>query len=184
VYITLFDILILLALLGGAALGFYRGFFRQASATLVIYLSLVVATLSYRGMSRALMGMTGQSLGATDVLAFALVMIIMLVLLTLISRDLLGHIQAERMGMWVSISGMAFGMLNAAIICAVALIVIRSATSGPDWPGYAGLQIFLRRQATRSWLAYVLSPFMRLMLAIVRPWLFGHDLPPLLQNAF
>jgi uncharacterized membrane protein required for colicin V production len=184
VYITLFDILILLAFLGGAVLGFYRGFFRQAAATLVIYLSLVVATLSYRGLGRMLMGLTGQSLGATDVLAFALVMAIMLVLLTLISRDLLGHIEVERMGIWVSISGMVFGVLNATIICAVALIVLRSATGGAEWPGYAGFQVFLRRQATRSWMAYVLRPFMQLLLAVVEPWLFGHDLPPLLMNAF
>jgi uncharacterized membrane protein required for colicin V production len=184
VFITLFDILILTALFAGAAVGFFRGFYRQASSTLVIYLSLVVATLAYRGLSRMLSVWTGQPLRATDVLAFFLVLAILLVLLTLISRDMLGHINVDRMGVWVNISGMVFGVLNATIICAVVLIVVRSSTNGAPWPGYTGLQEFLRRQATRSWMAYILRPFMRALLAVIKPWLFGYDLPPLLLNAF
>lgn len=183
-YITLFDILILIALLIGAALGFFRGFFRQATATLAIYLSLVVTTLSYRGLSRLLMGLTQQPSRSTDVLAFFLVLIIMLVLLLLIGQDLLSHVDIKRMGIWVNISGMVFGVLNAAIVCAVVLIVVRSTTNGVEWPGYAGLQAFLRRQVMRSWMAYILRPFMHMLLAVVKPWLFGHNLPPLLLNAF
>ncbi len=183
-YITLFDILILLALFGGAVLGFFRGLFRQAAATLAIYLSLVAATLSYRGLSRLLMGVTNQSSQATDVLGFFLALTIVLILLLLIVQDLLGHLDIERMSIWVNIGGMAFGVLNAAIVCAVVLIVIRSVSGGPDWPGYANIQAFLWRQATRSWMAYVLRPFMRLLLNVVEPWLFGHGLPPLLLNAF
>lgn len=183
-YITLFDILILLALFAGAALGFFRGFFRQAAATLVIYLSVVMATLAYRSLSRLLVAWTAQSSRATDVLAFFLVLAIMLILLTLISRDLLAHIDIERMGLSVNLGGMLLGVLNATIICAVALIVIRSSIGGADWPGYAGLQAFLQRQVNRSWMAYVLRPFMRLLLTVIQPWLFGHSLPPLLLNAF
>jgi uncharacterized membrane protein required for colicin V production len=184
VYITLFDILILLALFGGAAFGFYRGLYRQAAATVVIYLSIVVATLAYRGLSRLLVNMTEQPATATDVLAFFIVLIIMLIMLTLISRDLLAHIEIERMGIWVNISGMVFGALNATIFCAVILIVIRSASGGADWPGYVGLQAFLQRQVKRSWMAYVLRPFMILLLNLIEPWLFGYSLPPLLLNAF
>jgi uncharacterized membrane protein required for colicin V production len=184
VYITLFDILILLALFAGAALGFFRGLFRQAAATLAIYVALVVSTLAYRGLSRLLMNWTSQASGATDVLAFFVIMIIMLVILLLIIQDLLGHIQIERMGVWVNLSGMVFGVLNAAIVCAVVLIVVRSATGGIQWPGYASLQSFLKDQVQRSWMAFVLRPFMRLLLNLVEPWLFGHSLPPLLQNAF
>jgi uncharacterized membrane protein required for colicin V production len=184
VYITLFDILILLALFGGAALGFFRGFFRQAAATLAIYVALVVSTLAYRGLSRLLMNWTSQASGATDVLAFFLIMIIMLVILFLIIQDLLGHVQIERMGVWVNLTGMVFGVLNAAIVCAVVLIVVRSATGGIQWPGYTGLQSFLKDQVQRSWMAFVLRPFMRLLLNLVEPWLFGYGLPPLLLNAF
>jgi uncharacterized membrane protein required for colicin V production len=184
VYITLFDILILIALLIGAAMGFFRGFFRQASATLAIYLSLVVTTLSYRGLSRLLMGLTQQPSRSTDVLAFFLVLILMLVLLLLIGRDLLANVDIKRMGIWVNITGMIFGVLNAAIVCAVVLIVVRSTTNGVAWPGYSGLQSFLRTQVMRSWMAYILRPFMQVLIAAVKPWLFGHTLPPMLLNAF
>jgi uncharacterized membrane protein required for colicin V production len=181
--ITFFDILILLALFGGAVLGFYRGLFRQAAMTLIIYISTVIAALSYRSLGRTLGQITGQTSGATDVLAFLLVMGIMVLLLALISRDLLGHIDVDRMGIWVNIGGMIFGFVNAAIVVAVLLIVIRSATSGGEWVGYSNVQAFLRRQVTRSWMAYALGPFMRLMLALIQPWLFGHSLPPLLSDA-
>jgi hypothetical protein len=87
------------------------------------------------------------------------------------------------MGVWVNIIGMVFGFLNAAIVCAILMIILRSTTSGEEWLGYGGVQVFLRRQATRSWMAYVFRPFMRLLLTIIEPWLFGHDLPPLLLNA-
>jgi uncharacterized membrane protein required for colicin V production len=183
VYITLLDILILLALFGGAALGFFRGLFRQAATTLALYISLVMATLAYRGLSRLLMDLTRQSSQATDVLAFFLVMVLVLILLLLIAQDLLSNLDIDRMSIWVNIGGMAFGVLNAAIVCAVVLIVLRSVAGGPDWPGYATIQAFLWRQVTRSWMAYVLRPFMRLLLNIVEPWLFGHGLPPLLLNA-
>ena len=181
--ITFFDILILLALFGGAVLGFFRGLFRQAAMTLIIYLSTVIAALSYRSVSRMLGQLTGQTSGATDVLAFFLVMGIMILLLALISRDLLGHIDVDRMGIWVNIGGMVFGFINAAIVVAVLLIVVRSATGGGEWIGYANVQAFLRHQVTRSWMAYALGPFMRLMLTLVEPWLFGRSLPPLLSDA-
>jgi hypothetical protein len=32
-------------------------------------------------------------------------------------------------------------------------------------------------------MAYAFRPFMHFLLAIIRPWLFGHDLPPLLLNS-
>ena len=62
--ITFFDVLILFALLGGAAMGFFRGFVRQAAATLIIYISVVVASIGYSGVSRTLSRMTGQPVQA------------------------------------------------------------------------------------------------------------------------
>jgi uncharacterized membrane protein required for colicin V production len=183
-YVTLFDILILMALFLGGLLGFYRGLFRQAAATVSLYVAFVVATVSYRGLGRVLMDWTGQSALATDVLAFFVLLVLLLIILILITRDLLEHIDHDRMGIWYNLTGMIVGVLNAAIVGAVVIMVIRSASAGDDWIGYAGFQAFLRRQVRRSWMAFVLQPFMRLLLAIVQPWLFGYDLPPLLRNVF
>jgi uncharacterized membrane protein required for colicin V production len=183
VQITFFDILFLSGMLGGAALGFYRGIFRQAATTVTIYVSTVASTLMYRSLSRMLSGRTGQPTPATDVLAFILLMVVLQVLFTLMLKDLLGNIDVDRMGIWVNITGMVFGFINAAIWCAVILIVLRSATGGEKWMGYQGVQSFIRNQTRNSWMAYVFRPFMRLMLAIIEPWLFGHSLPPLLLNA-
>ena len=70
--ITLFDILILMVLVGGAALGFWRGLFRQLLATLEIYISTVIATVGYRGLSRLISGGTPTS--GSDVVAFVALM--------------------------------------------------------------------------------------------------------------
>jgi uncharacterized membrane protein required for colicin V production len=183
VTVTLFDILIVLALFGGAVLGFYRGVFRQAAMTLILYVSTVVAAISYRSVSRTLVRVTGQTAAATDVLAFFVVMLVMILLLLLISRDLLSNIETQRFGIWVNIAGMVFGFLNSALLVAVVLIVLRSAVSGDEWIGYAGVQAFVSRQLTRSWLVYMFGPFLELLLNLIEPWLFGYPMPPLLLRA-
>jgi membrane protein required for colicin V production len=180
---TFFDFLILLALLGGAAFGFYRGFVRQAAATLIIYVGVVVASLFYRSVGRTLARLTGQSSTATDVLAFFLLLSFVMVLLFLARRDLMRDVNDSRMAIWQNIVGMVFGMLNAAILSAVAIIVLRSVTAGDPWPAYGGLQTMLRKGLGRSWLAYLFTPFSRLIILLVEPWLFGGQLPPLLRNA-
>ncbi len=183
VRITFFDILFLLFLLGGAAWGFYRGIFRQAANTLVIYISTIVSTLTYRSFSR-LLGSTGQSASATDVLAFIILMAVTNLLFSLIANDLLKDVHTERMPIWVNLTGMLFGFLNTAIWCAVILIILRSATGGERWAGYEGIQQFIRSQTRGSWMAYGFRPVRYCLLGIIRPWLFGRSLPPLLLKAF
>lgn len=180
--VTVFDGLFLIMLLLGAAWGWYRGLIRQAASTLVIYISTVISTLSYRGLSRML-GSTGQSATATDMLAFIILMVVMNLLFMLIFNDLLGHLDSDRMGVWVNIGGMIFGFLNMAIWCAVLLIVIRSSTGGEKWLGYEGVQAFFQQQTRGSWMAFVFRPFMRFLLVLIQPWLFGRSLPPLFVNA-
>lgn len=180
--VTFFDFLFMLALVGGAAWGFYRGFFRQAASTIVIYIATIVSTISYRGFSRML-GSTGQSASATDVLAFIILMAVTNVLLALIANDLIAHIEIDRMRIWVNFGGMIFGFLNTAIWCAVILMILRSATGGEKWFGYEGVQEFFVRQTRGSWMAFVFRPLMQVLLALIQPFMFGRGLPPLFVNA-
>ncbi len=83
--LTLFDVLFLLALAGGAAWGFYRGVLRQSVNTALIYISVVAATVGYRGLSRLLRG-TGQPAPATDMLAFLILLGVLNLLLFLMAR--------------------------------------------------------------------------------------------------
>ena len=175
--ITFFDVLILLAMFGGALWGFYRGFFRQALSTLVIYVSIVLSTLGYRSVSRMI---SKQPTSGTDMLSFVLLMVIVSSLLLLMTKDLVGDIDINRMKVWVNVGGMIFGFINTTIWCAVLLIIIRSATGGAPWIGYQGLQDFFQNQTSNSWMARAFGPVMRFLVALIRPWLFGHDLPPLL----
>jgi hypothetical protein len=181
--ITFFDVVFLLALVGGAAWGFYRGFFRQAVGTVVLYISTVISTVGYRSLSRLLAGSSARPSPASDVVAFVALMGFTNLLLYLMGRDLIGHISIERMTIWVNLTGMIFGFINATIWCAVLLMVLRSSTSGEPWIGYEHIQAFFQSQTHNSWMAYVFRPFMRLMLAVLRPWMFGYDLPPLLVNS-
>lgn len=181
--ITFFDVLFLLAMIGGGALGWYRGVFRSLAGTLIIYISTVISTVGYRSISRIVSGGTGTYGPSSDVLAFIVLMGVFNVLLRLMSKEWLDTFDEKRLGIWVNITGMVFGFINLAIVCAVMLIILRSATGGAPWFGYQGLQQFFKNQTYNSWMAYVFSPFMRFLLAIIRPWLFGHSLPPLLVNA-
>jgi uncharacterized membrane protein required for colicin V production len=181
--ITFFDVLFLLAMIGGGALGWYRGLIRSAAGTVIIYISTVVSTLGYRSVSRMLGGATASYSQSGDVLSFIILMAILNILLRLMSKEWLDNFDTKRMGIWVNITGMVFGFINLAVVCAVLLMIIRSATGGEEWFGYSNVQKFFRGQVHGSWKAYVFSPFMRFLLAIIRPWLFGHSLPPLLVGA-
>jgi uncharacterized membrane protein required for colicin V production len=183
VTITLFDILFLFALLGGAALGFYRRLLRQATATLFLYVALVLAALAYRSVSRTLVRLTGQLPQATDVLGFFMVMGVMLALFFVGRHELISNLNDDRRSIWGNILGMVFGFLNAAIVCAIVVIVLRSATAGEPWPAYSAIQTLIRKGLGRSWMVYAFSPFTRLLLAAIEPLLFGQRLPPLLRNA-
>ena len=181
--IKFFDVLLLFGMVAAAGWGFYRGLVRTAVGTVVIYIATVISTVGYRSISRMIAGATGGYNPATDMLAFVIVMAVSVILFMLIARDLTEHLNARRMGLWTNVVGMFFGFINAAVVCAVLLIIIRSATGGEKWFGYSGVQDFFRDQTQNSLMAYVFRPFMRFLLAIIRPWLFGHDLPPLLVNA-
>jgi len=181
--ITFFDVLFLLAMIGGAALGFYRGLLRSAVATVIIYVSTVVSTIMYRSLSRLLSNVTGGINPATDILAFIMLLAILNILLRLMIKELIEMWDTDRRPIWSNLTGMVFGFVNLAIVCAVLLLIIRSATGRAEWFGYQGVQRFFRSQTHNSWMAYVFRPFMRFLLAIIKPWLFGHDLPPLLVNA-
>lgn len=180
--ITLFDVLFLAALIAGAAWGFGRGIFRQAANTLVIYMAAVISTLTYRSLSRMLGG-SGPNAAATDMASFIILMGVLNILFALLINDLIKHIDISQARIWVNFGGMLFGFLNTVIWCAVILIIVRSATGGDEWYGYKGVQQFFVRQTRNSWMAYAFGPFMRLMLDLIRPWLFGRELPPLLLNA-
>ena len=181
--ITFFDILLLFGLLGGAVLGFFRGVLRQAAATVILYISIVVSALFYRNVSRVLVRLTGQLPQATDVLGFFMLMGLTLGVLFIVRHELMGDTDTAKQKIWSNIAGMLFGFLNAAIVCAVVVIIVRSVANGDPWPAYGGLQSFFRRQTSSSWMAYTFTPFSRLLLALVEPLLFGNRLPPLLRNA-
>lgn len=182
--ITLFDILILLALVGGAAWGFYRGVVRQAAMTLIIYISTVISTLTYRGVANLISGGRSTSTAGVDMMSFVMVMVVINLMLFFIINDLIKDLDLRRLGMWSNIGGMAFGFLNVSIWCAVLLLIIRSSVNGPEWIGYQGVQVFFQNQTQRSLMVFVFSPLMRMMMALIQPWLFGRSLPPLLMNAF
>ena len=182
--ITFFDVLFLFIMLAGAAVGFFRGLIRQAISTLIIYISTVVSTLAYRGLSNMLAGAGKSGSAATDMLAFVILMAVLNLLLVLGANDMVKDTNLERLGMVGHLGGLVFGFLNTAMFCAIALIVIRSAVAGDAWIGYEGVRKFLQSQTQNSWMAFIFAPFMRVVLATIQPWLFGHSLPPLLTNAF
>ncbi|MBN1935156.1 MAG: CvpA family protein [Anaerolineae bacterium] len=182
--ITLLDVLILLALVGGAAWGFYRGLFRQAATTLVIYISTVVSTLTYRGLSKLISGAAKPASATTDMLSFIIVMAVFNIALAIMVNDLLKDFEPKKLGMWVNLGGIVFGILNAVIWSAVLLIIVRYAVGGGQWIGYEGVQQALRRQLSTSVMATIFRPLMQVIIAAIRPWLFGRSLPPLLMTAF
>ncbi|MGD9047614.1 MAG: CvpA family protein, partial [Anaerolineae bacterium] len=71
-----FDFLIILVLLGGAALGFLRGLVRMALSLLVLYIAAVVATIGYVTAGRWVSYITTLPTTTSQGLGFLLLLLV------------------------------------------------------------------------------------------------------------
>lgn len=77
------DILFILLLLGGLAIGFFHGTIRLAISIVALYVSIVLASLYFQVVGNFFRTRMGTSLEAGQVVAFAMIMLVSFLLLTI-----------------------------------------------------------------------------------------------------
>lgn len=180
---NLVDFLLFLGFAGGIALGFYRGLIKQLLGLLALYVSLVASTLTYPYLSPIISRSTQTAPLIADLVAFLFLLAVFDIIANLMLNTLIEEPRAKRFGTLDLTGGMLIGLLNACIWGAVIVAIVRSATATGNWLSYEGLRTFLHDQTTHSLLANIFRTVFRIVMATIKPWLFGGDLPILLRNA-
>jgi uncharacterized membrane protein required for colicin V production len=165
-----FDFLIVLALLGGAALGFVRGLVRMALSLLVLYVAAVVATIGYEFAGRWIRYITtlpktiSQGLGFLFLLALTAIVLNFVLRKTYRDTELPGIRQIDQLG------GMIIGFFLATLwigFCILVIAFILGAPVGED----SVLHMNLVNYFQSSNLIPIFYSFLPIALATLKPWM-------------
>ena len=141
-----FDVLIVMALIGGAAWGFIKGVIHQSIGLGMIYVSIVAATLSYSIVAPILRRLVKLEAKTAAAVAFLLLLIIVLNLLGLALRRV-RKAEFKMLRLVNQLGGMTFGFVITCIWIALIIAMLYYATSTPiDWQDPGKQQL-----ATLNW---------------------------------
>lgn len=180
---NILDILMLLALIIGVAVGFVRGMVQQAIGLLSIYISMIVGVWGHRlfgsGFKYLFPALTRPS---ADILGFATAMIVVLNALGFVTRD--WHKESS----WVEkvpallnqTGGLVLGFFTTAFwlgLAGLAMVIISDA----PWVTTEGARDTFAALVDNSIMVYVFRYAFRLALYTIYPWIPG-GLPDIFET--
>jgi membrane protein required for colicin V production len=139
---TALDVFVFLLLIGGAAIGFVRGFVHEVISLLAWVVAIAVLKLFHAQLWTGLENSFGSSPAAAAVLAFAILFIPSFVLVKLLARALGGRTRRHAvLGPFDRVLGAGFGLLKGLLGATLFFLLANLATDmvyGPqaDRPGW------------------------------------------------
>jgi membrane protein required for colicin V production len=139
---TALDIFVFLLLIGGAAVGFVRGFVHEVISLLAWVVAIAVLKLFHAQLWTGLENSFGSSPAAAAVIAFAILFIPSFVLVKLVARALGGRTRRHALlGPFDRVLGAGFGLLKGLLGATLFFLLANLATDmvyGPqaDRPGW------------------------------------------------
>jgi membrane protein required for colicin V production len=119
--LTAIDILVLLAVGGGAMLGFSRGFVKEVVSLAAWIVAIAAVKTIHSPISALLVGPVGTEAGAA-VLAFALIFGIVFLIIRMAGKALSKKTRASLLGPFDRVLGFAFGALKGLVIATVVFL--------------------------------------------------------------
>ncbi|MGQ9516628.1 MAG: CvpA family protein [Anaerolineae bacterium] len=183
-----FDILIIIALAAGAAWGFIKGLIHQAIGLMMLYASLIVATVFYSDIAPSLQRVVHLEPKAAGAVAFLLLLIICINILGFALREVRNR-EIKALRLLNQLGGMAFGVVMAGIWIALIIALLNYSVGVPvNWhdPGKPMLAT-LQAESFRRMIAIGLarSPLVRAF-TVLLPYILSSVSPfvpasPMLQ---
>jgi len=170
------DFVIVLALVGGVALGFVRGLVRMALSLVVLYVAAALALVFHMQLGRLINQMSGLPLAVAQGLAFLLILAVVAILLNFLLRrayrdtELPGLRQIDQLG------GMAIGFVLTIIWIGLSLLVLAFMLSTPVTADDTFRQSMVYYFQSSN-LIPIFYKFLPIALATLRPWM-PKGLPP------
>src|SRR3954469_9701686 len=110
---TALDVFVFLLLIGGAAVGFVRGFVHEVISLLAWVVAIAMLKLFHTQLWHGLTGVWGSSPAAAGGIAFALLFVPSFILVNLVARQMGGRTRRSRfLGPFDRVLGGGFGMLK------------------------------------------------------------------------
>src|SRR3954469_1981925 len=133
---TALDIFVFLLLIGGAAVGFVRGFVHEVISLLAWVVAIAMLKLFHTQLWHGLTGVWGSSPAAAAVIAFAILFVPSFVLVKLVARSLGGRTRRSPvLGPFDRVLGGGFGMVKGLLAVTLFFLLANLATDmvyGPD----------------------------------------------------
>jgi len=172
---NILDLVMLLGLVVGVAIGFVRGLVQQAMGLISIYVSMVVGVWAHRFFGNGFKALfPSLTRASADILGFMTILIIMLNVLGFVARDI------QKNARWVEktpalldqTGGVVLGFITTAFwlgLAGTALVVI----SQSPWIGAEETYQTFSTLVNDSFMIYVFRYAFRLVLYTVSPWIPG-----------
>ena len=126
--VTAIDIFVFLLLIGGAAVGFVRGFVHEVISLFAWIVAIAMLKLFHTQLSSGLTGLFGSSPAAAAVLAFAILFVPTFVLVKLVARSLGGKTRRSVLGPIDRVLGGGFGALKGLLAVTLFFLLANLAT--------------------------------------------------------
>ena len=139
---TALDVFVFLLLVGGAAVGFVRGFVHEVISLLAWVVAIAMLKLFHSQLWSGLIGTFGTSSAAAGVLAFALLFVPSFLLVKLVARSVGGRTRRHALlGPFDRVLGGGFGMLKGLLAVTLFFLLANLGTDmvygpkadRPDW---------------------------------------------------
>jgi membrane protein required for colicin V production len=169
--INLLDSVILLALLAGFAMGWYRGILRQLLGLAAFYVALVLGAQYHRTVAGWVMGIAPMANWVVvDAIAFIILFVLVLLLFNWVGYQVYTDTRIHFLRLLDGLIGSAFGAFTMMLEIIIGLSLLRFMVS-VTWPGYDAMRQTLQTAMTGSFLEPIFLTAAPALYVLVRPWL-------------
>jgi membrane protein required for colicin V production len=168
------DLLFILILLGGLALGFFQGTVKLLIAIVSFYVGIVLASLYFQAVGNFFRVQFRTSGEVGQITAFAIVLLVSFLLLTIAGLYTFRYLRVPKsLDFFDKILGTLLGLLMAALFMGMLAVLLRSlfifrdaVRAGIDWPIMVAFQNGVRTSAMVSFFGNNILP---LLYGFLRP---------------
>ena len=177
-----FDILIIVLLLLGMAIGYSQGLIRQLIGLAAVYVALILATQFFRNLSQGLAGLLRVPPNTlSNMLAFFALFLLALTIINFLAQDAYKSTRLRILPFLDHISGMLLGVVSMWFIISILVSVMTFAVGTQTWLQGESTRQFLLNGLSNSRVAPLTESALSFVLVTLQPWLPG-GLPALFSS--
>lgn len=166
------DIVIIVCLLIGMAIGYQQGVIRQLIGLVVLYIALILATQFFRVLSQWLAGLLRVPPNTlSNMIAFFVIFLLALTLINFLAQDAYKSTRIRLMPFIDHTAGLILGVLSMWIILSVSIGVITFAVGAEGWLQAETTRALIENGVKSSRLAQLTEATLPTIIAAIQPWL-------------